>query len=306
MIPRTMGARLENHYNRKIIYSTDREHKNLYDWSLQELDEDGNKIGRDWIPWACTLYFRATKLSLRETWGTADRYPVDPAKGKRETKERRSIRASLSPDEALRRPPSYSMLGTDRKVTRFDLYIEEVPDNEEERCTTYGVVSYTTEVDFRDITDDDSLTIFFHVHGKAFERIVDRVAADQVDGLTIRISSVAGFYSDWSPGITTDTIRILSADRSHVVEELPENFALRRLGEVGEAELAFAREIKLTLPAAEHDGSGDLDEDEVEPSQSLSVASAIDGRDGDAVRVLRSLRLALWVIAALLFVLLLK
>lgn len=306
MIPPTMGASLESHYNRKIIYSTDREHKNLYDWSLQEFDQDGNKVGRDWIPWEWTLYFKATDISLRETWRTSDRYPADAAKGKRETKERRFVRATLSPDEAGRWPPSYSMLGTDRKVTRFNLYIEEVPDQEEERCTTYGIVSYTTEVDFRDITDEDSLTIYFHVHAKAFERIAARVAAGQVDGLTIRISNVAGFYSDWSPGITTDKIRILTADRHHVVEELPEDFPLRRLGDVGDAELAFSRESNLPLPTAEINETEILNSGEVEPARAPRDVSTTHGLNQGAVKALQSLRLPAWLIAALLFALLLK
>lgn len=301
-----MGASLESHYNRKIIYSTDREHKNLYDWSLQELDQDGNKVGRDWIPWEWTLYFRATNILLQETWRTSERYPVEPAKGKGETKERRFVRASLSPDEALRWPPGYSMLGTDRKVTRFDLYIEEVPDHEEERCTTYGIVSYTTEVDFRDITDEDSLTIYFHIHAKAFERIAARVAAGQVDGLTIRISNVAGFYSDWSPGITTDKIRILTADRNHVVEGLPEDLPLRRLGDVGEAELAFAREANLPPPTAETNEAEILDSGEVELARAPRDVTTADDLNQGAVKALQSLRFPAWLIAALLFALLLK
>lgn len=303
---RTMGASLENHYDRKIIYSTDREHKNLYDWSLQELDADGNKVGRDWIPWEWTLYFKAKDISLRENWGTSDRYPVDKSKEERETKERRFVRASLYPDANDRWPPSYSMLGTDRKVSRFELYIEEIPDDQEERCTTYGIVSYTTEIDFRDVTDDDSLSIYFHVHAEAFRHYAQRVASGEIDSLTVRIGSVAGFYSDWSPGITTDKIRILTKDRDHIVEDLPDDFPLRRLGEVGEAELYFAREVKLRLPAPEPDEPEDIGPDERPVNRTALLEAEREKRAQDMVKVIQSLRIAAWIIAALLLAMLFK
>ncbi len=302
----TTGASLEDHYDRKIVFSTDREHKNLYEWSLQELDADGNRVGRDWIPWQWTLYFKAKDVSLRENWSTSERYPVDESKGKRETKERRFIRASLSPDTNDRWPPSYSMLGTDRTVSRFDLYIEEIPDNQEERCTTYGIVSYTTEIDFRDVTNDDSLSIYFHVHAKAFQHHAQRIASGEVDSLTVRIRRVSGFYSDWSPGITTDKIKILTEDRSHVVEGLPDDFPLRRLGEVGEAELYFAREVKFPLPAAEPNEPEDLDLEERPVDRMALLEAAREKRTQNTVEVIQSLRIAAWTIAALLVVMLFK
>jgi len=301
-----MGASLKDHYDRKIIYSTDREHKSLYEWSLQEFDADGNKVGRDWIPWQWTLYFKAQDISLHENWRTSDRYPADESKGRRETTEHQFIRASLYPHANDRWPPSYSMLGTDRRVSRFDLYIEEIPGDQEERCVIYGIVSYTTEIDFRDVTDDDSLSIYFHVHSETFRRYAERVASGEVDSLTVRIGRVAGFYSDWSPSITTDKIKILTSDQSHVVEGLPDDFPLPRLGEMGEAELYFVRDVKLPLPEPEPDGLEDIDPEEPLMDRAALLEARREKRAESTMKVIQSLRVAAWTIAVLLLVLLLR
>lgn len=298
---------MDHHYDRKIIYSTEREHKSLYEWSLKELDDEGQQVGRDWIPWSWALYFKANGISLQESWRTQERYPVDPTKGKRETTERKFIRAELYPHTPDRWPPSYSMLGTDRKMSKFILQIEQIADDQEERCTAYGVVSYTSEIDFRDVTDDDSLWIYFHLHAATFDHYAQRIASTDVDSLMVRIADVPGFYSDWSPSITTNKIGILTDNRDHKVEGVPEKFALRRLGEVGEAELYFAREINLPLAASEPDDTDNVVIDRDGPPRDRTM-SEID-RDEPAkalVKLLQNLRIAAWLAAAALLVLLFK
>jgi len=299
---------VDYHLDRKIIYSTEREHKSLYKWSLKELDAEGQQVGRDWIPWQWTLYFKAKNISLQESWKTEDRYPADEAKGQRETKERKFIRAELYPDSHIRCAPSYSMLGTDRSVSKFMLQIEEIPDDQEERCTAYGIVSYTTEIDFRDVTDEDSLWIYFHVHASTFAHYAQRITSDEVDSLTVRIGEVDGFYSDWSPSITTDKIRVLTDGREHKVEDVPEDFELGRLGEVGEAELYFVREKKLPLPAADPEEVDDIDFDHDGPpvDRTALVEIAREKRAMETVKLLQNLRIAAWVAAGALLVLIFK
>lgn len=305
---------MDHHYDRRIIFSTDREYKNLYPWSLKELDAEGGQLGRDWIPWSWTLYFKAKDISLRETWSTQDRYPVDPSKGKSEAKERKFIRAELYPDAQVRWPPSYSMLGTDRNVSKFFLHIEQIPDDEDERCTAYGVVSYTTEIDFRDVTDDDSLWIYFHFHAATFARYAQRITSAEVDSLTVRVGSVAGFYSDWSPSSTTDNIRILTADSEHKVEGVPEDVTLHRLGEVGEAELYFARETKLRLFNPEPDEADEADKVDnanlvlADWPADQTVPMEIDREKlaRETLKLIQNIRIATWVVVALLVALLIR
>lgn len=305
---------MDNHYDGRIIYSTDREHENLYQWSLKELDADGQTVGRDWIPWEWSLYFKAKDITLQEGWNTQERYPIDEAKGKRQTTETRSIRAELYPYSHDRRPPTYSMLGTDRNVSKFFLGIEQVSDDDEERCITYGVVSYTTDIDFRDVTEDDALYIYFHFRPATFAHYAQRIASGAVESLMLQINGVAGFYSDWSPSITTSNIRVLTADRDHKVEGVPDEAIIPRLGNVGEARIYFARELKLPLPAPSEAAEADFvpEDDPVDKRALAEVARetlaevAREKFAQETVKLIRSLRVAAWVVAVLLLALLLK
>ncbi|MGO4642472.1 hypothetical protein AB4Z43_28955 [Mesorhizobium sp. 2RAF45] len=66
---------MENHIDRRIILCPESENKNLFEWSLQEVDADGKKIGLDQVPWEWTLYFTATELTLRDTLTIGSSYP---------------------------------------------------------------------------------------------------------------------------------------------------------------------------------------------------------------------------------------
>jgi hypothetical protein len=301
----TLEAGLENHFSNKVIYSTDREHKNLYQWSLQEIDADGKKLGSDWIPWSWTLRFKAKDISLRENWSISERYPKDETKGKMETKERRVIAATLCPDAYHDWPPSYSMLGTDRRVDSIHLHIEEISDDDEERCIAYGNVSYTTEIDFRESIQEDALSFYFYVHANKFRYFAKRITSGQVDSLVFSVGHVSGFYSRWSPGISTDQIKILTEDSDHVVEELPDGFTIRRLGEVGKVELNFARAVELPPLATDND-STDIDLGEQTGNDAALARTAREKRAEDTAKVVQSLRIVAWIIAALLLIELFK
>lgn len=311
---RMMGADLD-HFDRRIVFSPESEHKSLYEWSLNELDAEGKPMGRDWIPWSWTLYFKAKEILLHEGWKISDRYPSDETTGKRETENRKFIQAELFPFSHSRWPPTFSMLGTDRNMSKFVLRIEQIPDDEEERCIVDGYVSYTTEIDFRDVSEDDALWFYFHLHAATFADFAERVASGKVDGLTVRVGRVAGFYSDWSPSITAENIRILTAHGEHKVEGVPENVTLRRLGEVGEAELYFSREATLSGPAKESDEAEEVDSGldeqplnaELELNdQTSQLEFAREKRAQETVRLIKSLRTAAWAAAALLLALLFK
>jgi hypothetical protein len=43
--------------------STEREHKNLYSWSIKGFDEKGKQIGPDQIPWDWGLTFEGIELN---------------------------------------------------------------------------------------------------------------------------------------------------------------------------------------------------------------------------------------------------
>jgi hypothetical protein len=144
------------------------------------------------------------------------------------------------------------------------------------------------------------LTFTFYVHKERFDHYADQVASGAVRGLILRVGRVEGFYADWSPSITTDKIRILTAHERHAVESLKGEFSLPRLGEVKEAELYFANEIKLPQPKPTE--NPEYDDGEPLLARIASTEAARDAHAQETVKLLRSMRIAAWAIAALLLV----
>ena len=192
---------MKYHIDRRICLSDDPEFKPLYSWSLQEIDKEGAKIGRDQIPWGMHLYFTATELSY------SDGLTIKPAYGNNDedppivTTKRRNIYAKLRPgtpsdappgipsDRLFRTPhPSYSMFGTDRTVTDFELFIEALADGEEQdRCTVSGNVRSTMEIGFRDQTLDDVVAFYLYVRPETFEHYVRMVRAAEVEAAVLHL-----------------------------------------------------------------------------------------------------------------------
>lgn len=305
---------MEHHIDRRVVLSEDSEFKNLYKWSLQEVDAEGARIGRDEIPWVWTLYFHATEMTLTDALAIEPDYTADDD-DKIAVRSRQSIRAKLTPkdtwDRGSYRDPSYSMFGTDRTISAFELYIEPLEgEDQQERCTAWGCVSYTSEVDFFDQTTDDTIIFNLYVQPQRFERYAAKVAAAEIDEAVLRVGGVEGFYSDWSPAISTDSIKVLTSHREHVVE-MPEGCEIvpPRLGPVREAELYLRSIRKLAAPAPEPEDDGDdwLEDDEpaeTPPNKATLAAQHSANANVRAVALLTSLRTAAWAIAALLLLIL--
>lgn len=306
---------MEHHLDRRVILSEDIEHKSLYKWSLQELDEEGAKIGRDLIPWDWGLDFTATELSYSDGLTIEPDYLSDDEVLPIVTRQNRFIHAKLrpgSPQEWLRyRQTSYSMFGTDRIITAFELIIEPLTDEDSlDRCTVLGSVSHTMDIDFRDETRDDTVIFCLYVQPETFEHYVQMVRAAEVDAAFLYITRVAGFYSDWSPAISTDSIKVLTNyEKDHPVE-IPESSEIvpPRLGEVDKVSLTLVRKLTLEQPATDPDEDNHW-QDEVEfaempPDKALAAAQHSAKANAQTVALLSSLRIAAWAIAALLLLIL--
>jgi hypothetical protein len=65
-------------------------------------------------------------------------------------------------------------------------------------------------------------------------------------GVTIHLSGVSGFYSDWSPSIRTDSIKVLANAKDQQLEN-PENltFDPPALGHVREFQISIKKEYPL-------------------------------------------------------------
>lgn len=240
----------------RLRLHTDPKHKNLYAWAINEIDAHGQPIGSDQIPWPWSLHFTAASSALgdgikikSEKQIEKNASPVPP-----KIAQEQVIRVKLQPggrrwndeDET-----TFSMFGTERTIKNFELEIHPISDfAEHESCSAWGSVSYDFEVDFRHETTDDCIVFYLYVKPETFARYGAKIAHGLVDEIIFRVGFVSGFYSEWSPGISTRDVKVLTGD--HKVTLPPgSQFELPRLGHVGEAALFINRRLELRKRAPE-------------------------------------------------------
>lgn len=262
---------MDYHLDNKLKFSTDIEHSRLYKWCLREFDENGNQIGSDQIPWHWSINFTITdfryffNINQERDYDLFESDDEDKSETKTdediETKVTESITASLSPTKDSSRFGSYttySMFATNREITEFNLRIEK---SEEESCWISGSVSYTAEHDFRDETTDDWIEIILLLKPDNFEKVVNLIKSDTINESYLRLSHTDGFYSEWSPSISTDNVKVLTRSDDQILD-IPEDCKIEppRLGKVGDLDLHLGH--KHTLLIKEDKNEGDwLDED---------------------------------------------
>lgn len=246
---------MEFHLERELRLRAEPEHNSLYSWAINEIDAQGKAIGRDQIPWPWSLNFTATScvlcdsMEIESNFETAETAPTPP-----EIIERQVIRIQLRPgsprdDTDFFREPTFSMFGTDRAVNNFQLIIHPIADPEEqENCRSWGSVSYTAEDDdFRYAPTEDCIVFYLFVKLETFARYSAKISQGFVDEMNFRVGSVAGFYSEWSPSITTHAMKVLTRGSEQKVT-FPPGIQIEppRLGYVGEASLSINRRLEFS------------------------------------------------------------
>lgn len=242
---------MEYHLNRKVSLSPESEFGNLYRWSLQEFDETGKKVGLNQIPWSWSLVFTATNFTLNESVSLDKRGALFPfgdsdekaSVEKTKVEERLSIRADLRPGYFMypNDGERYSMFGTDRTLKSFQLCICKLGDDEQEEYgSAWGCLSYTSENDFRKETVDDTLEFYFHAKSERFAAYVEMIRKHPAKIISLRLGAVDGFYSEWSPMVSSDRIKVLTNLLDHGVE-IPEGVGFKPpvLGRIGNFELTL-------------------------------------------------------------------
>lgn len=253
---------------KEIHFKADPEHKSHYSWSLQEVDTGGQIASRDLIPWNWSVHFIASELLHTRSLEIKKEFSENNEL-KNLVEEQESICAVLYPgDHCLythpKKEPSYSMFGTARIVTRFKMTVKKLAKGDtNERCQLWGCVSYTSENDFREETTDDEVHVSLWIAPTRFENLVEDIKAGRTDIFQIRLSQVSGFYSEWSPSITTSRIKILADSKGQTVIASPErDDAPPRLGDVGKFSLTWIQQNKLTYQSIlEESEKTDVDED---------------------------------------------
>lgn len=298
---------LDYHLDRKVTLKATPEHSPLYGWAISEVDEKG-KAGPDQIPWPWAFDFTARSCEVLA--GTEIRTVdyVDKPIATPTVKESRSIYAKLRPglsDDLFDRTnrTRFSMFGTGRMIEDFQLRILPASANDPESCTAWGCPSYTTDTDFRDETTPDVIVFTMLVKPETFARYAALIAQGAVSGLTMRVHSVSGFYSDWSPSISTTRVKVLAHSSDQAVESLSEGIDPPRLGGIGEATVIFAR--RLTFEAK----SVAADDGEEEIAEGLLAGTQAEGSavtDPKLLKAIRGLKRAVWLVVVLLVAILLN
>lgn len=290
---------MEYHLTRSLRLDITPKHQSLYKWSINEYDADGRNTRQDQVPWSWSLSFTATACVLGDTLEIRSQRGDSPLEVSQSQALRFTLRAgdSRSDKDPLQRT-TYSMFGTDRTLERFSLLIYPVTDQESESCTAWGIVSNTFEVDFRNATTPDCLEFIMYVKPETFKKYAARVSDGSVNELVLSVQSVAGFYSDWSPSISTGHIKILT-DGSEQHIALPDGiqFDPPRLGMVGEARLYINRKLEFGNPGPDAVEAPLNAKPNAVP---LEVPSARPTSDPSIVEKLGSLRKAAWVTVGLL------
>ena len=212
--------------DRKIFLTTEREHKSLYSWAIQEHGANGEKIGSDQIPWDWSNRFVATSLNyqvlLRGKSKKASRIKGADVQLKATVKynqmnidEEEHITAILQSEND---DTSYSMFGTDRKIKDIVLSIYKETKQTKENCFVWGCPSYEYELDFRNEVQPDTISFSLFLKPDKFNKILDLIKTNNLNKLIFIPSGVKGFYSEWSPSISTSNIKVLCVDSNHKVE----------------------------------------------------------------------------------------
>ncbi len=141
------------------------------------------------------------------------------------------------------------MFGTNRKINKFDLCIlKDEENNGQKKCHIGGVVSYTVEVDFMNETVDDAVIIYLYFSSQQFNKLAKLIKSQGVDILEVRLSQVSGFYSEWSPSINTNNIKILGDPESQkIIMQDGCEIDPPRLGDVDEFNMTITQRHKLNL-----------------------------------------------------------
>jgi hypothetical protein len=226
--------------------------------------------------------------------------------------EPRNIRAILKPgylNDTNWRKERYSMFGTDRELKDIALRIYEVDEGEAESCHAWGSPSYDAG-DYSPEPTEDCLLFTLMVARERFNRYVEMIERCPANMLTLRVGMVSGMYAEWSPEIHASKLKVLAnlEDQQIILPESPK-FLPPALGKVGKCDLYFITNRQFDKPIEVPENLG-LDEGEEKPRSPEETGLALQKADlqlsiATAKRI-KQLQYAAWVIAALLFLILVK
>lgn len=191
---------MEYHLENPVRVSTKSPHESLYRWFVEELDSATKKVSPHYVPWGWNLYFDAKDLTVIRSL----EFEADKASDVSE-----HIHGRLVPQYSDRRAAAtYSFFGTNRKIESFTIRIVKSKD-ERESFHVFGSASYEHEWDFENLLQGDIVEIEVVLPASRFERLASFIESGTPKGV-VMLGGVHGFYSEWSPSIRTNEIKILT------------------------------------------------------------------------------------------------
>lgn len=296
---------MKYHLDRRVVLSTESSTPNLYSWCLRELDDLGKPVGRDLIHWDGSQYFDATELSLVVSEGVKPDYASD-------SEDAALVHAStiisgvLTPEHdrrgmMLNPKTTYSMMGTNRREVAFRLVIRPATSNDPQTvCRAWGSPASTFELDFRNVTQEDEVVFDMTVSEATFAQYADMICAGAVSGGQLKVSGVRGFYSDWSPSISTDLVKVLTADPNSHIVEAPSDCTIQppRLGQINDARFELVHKIALQTNTAARE---DIEREDAEDIDITPRRQQPDSGSAALLKQVTSLQTTLWVATIVLF-----
>jgi hypothetical protein len=300
---------------RKVKINRDTKHKSLYSWCLNEYDEKGAIVGRDWVPFGWGFRFTGTSLYV----STRININRDDETEKSSASNSKTINGKFSSGvcfdgENLIDVATFSIFGTARTIKEFGFTINEAKDEDEEACWLAVIPSYESEdASMRRVIEADYAGFEIYLKSEKFNQLVQLIENRSVDSVGMYVRYIDGVYADWTPTIKTSSAKFLTSDK--LIDGVEgTNFEGTVVTRVGDFDISFNTQATLNtkqfLPtidfAKEFDDDSPTDFDEGSSNNYQASVKNDDAVFQQLIQIVKSLKTALWFVFAVLLFLLFK
>jgi hypothetical protein len=306
---------MEYLFERKVKINREPKYKNLYSWCLNEFDDNGNLIGQDLVPFSWGFWFTGTSLQVSTKLDVERDFSSNKSIASTSKTIIGKFYSGVCFDgENLVDEVVFSMFGTGRTLKEFYVSISEAKSDDEEVCWLTAIPSYESEgAEFQSEIEKDYAGFQICIHSEKFNELVKLVESRSLSSVNFRVKGVDGVYAQWTPTIKTYSAKILTSD--NVVEGIGESeFECPIVSKVEEFSINFNSQVSLNLKqnllgtdlsnAFEYKISDNSEDKKLNNDQEINQPNLISLQP--IIKVVKSLKVVLWFIFAVLFFLLLK
>jgi hypothetical protein len=306
---------MEYRLERKVKINREPEFKSLNSWCLNEFDEKGEKIGLDWVPFSWRFWFTGTSLQLVTNLNIERDFETEKTKSAKSKTIYGKFYSGICVDGTnLIDEVTFSIFGTARKIKEFSVIINEVKEGNEETCIFTAFPSYVSEdAEFRKVIEDDYAGFEIYINSEKFNGIAKLIESRSIDSARLYIKYVDGVYAYWTPTIKTYSAKFLTSEV--VVDDVGETkFEGTRVNKVGEFDISFSTrvdlELKQNLPSVdmtkefEKSYEVEIEQDDSNLIHKSDASNTVNLQP--LIRVVKSLKVAMWFVFGALLLLISK